>query len=140
MTMTFRVYGEPVGKGRPRFARRGGRVVTYTPDKTAEYEREVCDAFRAAAGYVWKKLEGPVQLQVTAYYGIPASAGKRKQQAMLDGAIPPTKKPDADNVVKIICDALNDVAWADDAQITVLHFEKRYGAIPYAEVTISGDE
>ena len=131
MTMKFKVYGEPVGKGRPRFARRGGHVVTYTPDKTAEYEQEVRDAFRAAAGYVWKKLEG---------YGIPASAGKRKQQAMLDGAILPTKKPDADNVVKIICDALNDVAWADDTQITVLHFEKRYGAIPYAEVTISSDE
>ena len=58
----------------------------------------------------------------------------------MDGVIPPTKKPDADNVVKIICDALNDVAWADDAQITVLHFEKRYGAIPYAEVIISGEE
>ena len=41
--------------------------------------------------------------------------------------IKPTKKPDADNIVKIICDALNGVAYKDDTQVVELDFKKVYG-------------
>ena len=49
MTM-FMVYGEPVGKGRPRFAKRGNFVSTYTPQKTKTYEDEIRMMASAAMG------------------------------------------------------------------------------------------
>jgi Holliday junction resolvase RusA-like endonuclease len=61
---------------------------------------------------------------------------------MLDEEILPTVKPDADNVAKIICDALNTRngftgAWRDDSQVCELRFKKFYGKIPRVEVLIS---
>ncbi len=47
-----------------------------------------------------------------------------------------TKKPDADNIIKIILDGLNKVAFYDDAQVCKLYFEKRYAKIPRVEITI----
>ena len=46
---------------------------------------------------------------------------------MLNNAISPTKKPDIDNIAKIILDALNKLAFKDDNQITKLEIEKKYG-------------
>ena len=51
---------------------------------------------------------------------------KRVRELMLAGIIKPTKKPDIDNIAKIICDGLNGVAYKDDAQIIYLAVMKRY--------------
>lgn len=45
---------------------------------------------------------------------------------MLSGQLYPTKKPDWDNVGKIICDALNGIAYRDDAQIVFAAVSKSY--------------
>ena len=45
---------------------------------------------------------------------------------MLENKISPTKKPDIDNIVKIILDALNKMAFKDDSQITKIQVEKLY--------------
>ena len=45
---------------------------------------------------------------------------------MLDNKISPTKKPDIDNIIKIILDAMNKMAFRDDCQITKLEVEKKY--------------
>ena len=45
---------------------------------------------------------------------------------MLKDAISPTKKPDIDNIAKIILDALNKIAFKDDNQITKIEIEKKY--------------
>lgn len=42
----------------------------------------------------------------------------------------PTKKPDSDNIIKIILDALNDTAYFDDCEICSISFFKKYGEIP----------
>ena len=39
----------------------------------------------------------------------------------------PTKKPDADNIAKVVCDALNGLAYKDDAQVIDLTVHKRFG-------------
>lgn len=44
-------------------------------------------------------------------------AGRKRREAMIAGTIRPTKKPDADNVLKIVTDSLNDIAYYDDAQM-----------------------
>lgn len=55
--------------------------------------------------------------------------------------IMPTKKPDCDNVAKMICDALNGLAYKDDAQIVNLNVLKAYTSdVPFVAVTIIGEE
>ena len=133
--MRFTVPGEPQGKGRPRVVRNGAFTRTYTPEKTATYENLVKLEFqRQCAGqYI---AEGPVSMNVVCYYGLPASDSRRKRQAKLDGAVRPTKKPDCDNVGKVIADSLNGIAYKDDAQIVSMTIDKYFAEIPRVEVEI----
>lgn len=133
--MRFTIPGEPCGKGRPRFAQRGQFTKTYTPAKTANYENLVVLEFQSAGG---SYIEGnvPVRIRIDAYYEIPKSTSKKKTREMLIGWIFPTKKPDWDNIGKIVCDALNGIAYKDDAQIVDGHVVKHYSEVPYTEVLI----
>lgn len=45
-------------------------------------------------------------------------------------------KPDADNIGKIILDALNGIAYADDNQVTQLNIKKNYGSKSCIKVKI----
>ena len=49
----------------------------------------------------------------------------------------PTRKPDFDNIGKIICDALNGIAYRDDAQIVDALVRKFYSDTPRVIVEIS---
>lgn len=131
----FTVPGEPVGKGRPRVVRNNGFTRTYTPEKTASYENLVKLEFQRQGGRMLK--DGPVKVWINADFGIPRSVSKRKREAMIAGHIRPTKKPDADNIAKVICDALNGLAWHDDSQVVMLHVEKRFAEEPEVYVTIT---
>ena len=62
-----------------------------------------------------------------AYFSIPKTTKKSEIEQMLDNKISPTKKPDIDNIIKIILDAMNKFAFKDDIQITKLEIEKKYG-------------
>ena len=55
---------------------------------------------------------------------------------MIKGRLFSTKKPDADNIIKIILDALNCVAYRDDAQICKVYFEKMYAEKPETKIII----
>lgn len=135
MKVSFIIPSEPVGKGRPRFAANGR---TYTPEKTANYETLVKWAFQAVEHKtVWH--DAPLRLTVDAYFKQPQSASRLKHEAMNRGEIRPTKKPDADNILKIIADALNGIAYHDDAQIVETVVRKWYAPLwaqPQVEVTI----
>lgn len=137
MTMTFCVPGEPVGKGRPRFCRVGKGVRTYTPPKTAEYEARVREAFERTCGGFRMPSGTPLRLDVTAIFSVPKSTPKRRAQQMRDGLIPHLKKPDADNVLKAVADALNGVAFEDDAAVVRMHVCKRYGEEPCTAIALS---
>ncbi|MDE6679222.1 MAG: RusA family crossover junction endodeoxyribonuclease, partial [Ruminococcus sp.] len=123
--------GEPVGKGRPKFARQGNYVKTYTPEKTAEYENLIQTVYRLTAKNeqyqtVYFPADTPVSVHIRAFYGIPKHTGKAKSEEMLSGRIVPLKKPDLNNICKIVCDALNGIAYADDKQIAELSCCKFY--------------
>jgi len=62
-------------------------------------------------------MTGGVGLTIAAFFGVPKSASKRQRERMLNGEIPCTKRPDWDNIAKIVSDALNGIAWDDDAHI-----------------------
>jgi Holliday junction resolvase RusA-like endonuclease len=72
-------------------------------------------------------LTGPIKLEVLCVYAIPASWTKAKQAAARAGLVWKTSVPDADNLAKMIGDALNGVAWGDDAQVVHQTSAKRYG-------------
>ena len=80
--------------------------------------------------------EGPVSVTILARYPIPKSATKAKRAGMISGALLPTKKPDLDNVAKIVCDALNGVAYKDDAQVVELRVHKRFSENPQIQVIV----
>lgn len=130
--VVFVIKGEPKGKGRPRLNRYSGSI--YTPAETAQYERLVALSYsNVARGY---KFTSPVKVTVKAYHKPPKGKSKRVVQDMLNGHILPTKKPDADNVAKIILDGLNHVAWSDDTQVVDMMVSKRYGEEPMVAVII----
>lgn len=132
MVTRLRIDGEPVGKGRPRFCRRGNYVQTYTPAETQAYESRIKTAYLLAG----QMMQGPVKISITAYYKIPKSASKAKRHTMLNGEILPQKKPDVDNVAKIVLDALNQVAYQDDKQVAELHVYRYYSDTPRVEIEI----
>lgn len=134
MEVHFTVPGEPVGKGRPRFSRQGSYVMAYTPDKTASYENLIKLEYERQSGYSFG--EKTIGLRVTAYFAIPKSASKVKRRRMMCGEIHPAKKPDIDNVCKVVADALNGVAYKDDRQIVYTEIAKRYDDMPRMDVTI----
>jgi len=117
------VPGEPMGKQRPRLSKFG----TYTPTKTVNYETFVKEM------YVINRLpmlNGYIAANITAFYKIPKSTSNKKKEQMLNNLILPDKKPDVDNIAKIICDALNGLAYEDDKQIVSLKVNKFYGTEP----------
>lgn len=119
------VPGQPQGKGRARVCLRGGYARAYTPDSTAAYENLIKLAYGNRGISVV-----PVELAVTAYYRIPKTFSKKKRNEALSGHVRPQTKPDIDNVVKVVCDALNKVAYNDDTQVVKIVAEKYYGETP----------
>ena len=138
----FFVPGAPVGKGRPRAARRGTGVVMFTPEKTAGYEALVAatasNAMRAEAGplFTGPLFTGPLEAVLEMRIPIPASWSKAHKAAALAGAELPTSKPDIDNVAKAILDACNGVVFRDDAQVAMLVATKAFSDEPGVRVVI----
>jgi Holliday junction resolvase RusA-like endonuclease len=134
--MKFTVLGIPVAKGRPKFAKRGNFVTSYTPQDTVNYENLVRLSYQQSCNEL-RVLQGEVSMKIDSFFPIPKSTSKKKHQLMAIGAIQHTKKPDADNVAKAICDALNKIAYVDDSQIVSLEVNKYYSDVPRAEITIT---
>lgn len=142
MMCDFEIEGKPVGKGRPRFKRMGNFVQTYTPEKTSEYEKLVRIRFQNAGGQITDK---PVRVEIVAFFAPPKSTKKKQMQEMLSNLILPTKKPDCDNIAKIVLDALNQIAYKDDSQVVDLSVRKQYASeakvyVHIEEIKIAGDE
>ena len=140
MKAQFTVLGEPRGKGRPRFSKVGPYVRPHTPEDTASYENLIQVEFRRQCGDVFWEAKTPVKIIIIALYGVPASTSKKKRAEMLDRIVRPTKKPDADNLVKVVMDALNHVAWYDDAQVVDIDVRKYYGEQPLIKIVIEDAE
>jgi len=125
--ITFKVDGDPVGKQRARYAKRGNFVQTYTPDKTRNYEFSIKEAAIEAMGSS-EALETPVTLYLYIRAPIPKSLPKKRLEAISNGSEKPIKKPDASNVLKSVEDAMNGVVYKDDSQIVNIHVTKVYSS------------
>nr|DAH53907.1 MAG TPA: Endodeoxyribonuclease RusA [Caudoviricetes sp.] len=132
----FAVFGNPMGKQRPKFSTFGKYGKAYTPEKTVNYETLVKMTYLEKYRGV-PPLGKPVTLRVVAWYPLPVSWSKKKRERALCGHIFPIVKPDLDNVAKIICDALNGIAYVDDKQIVEVMIQKLYADCPRVEIGIS---
>ncbi len=136
MPVKFEVLGTPVGKSRPKFSTVNGHAVAYTPAKTANYETLVKLSYQQQIGCFMFEKNVPLLADITALFPIPKSASKKLQAKMLSGAVRPTKKPDCDNIIKAVLDALNGVAYYDDSQVVKICIRKRYDTNPRTIIEI----
>lgn len=136
MIARFTIAGEPLGKGRPRFVGRNGYVKAVTPDRTANYETLVKFEYSAQCGAQLFPQGVPLDLSIMAFYSIPKSVSQKKRALMLEQKIRPTKKPDWDNIGKVISDSLNKIAYYDDSQIVDSQVRKFYSDTPRVEVIL----
>ena len=127
MRTKFEVPGNPQGKARARtfYNARLGRSQSVTPEKTVLYENLVKNCFMEQCELKFFNKE-PLRMCITALFPIPKSTTKKDKALMAEWKLHPTKKPDADNIAKVICDALNGVAYGDDTQVVNLNVKKRY--------------
>ncbi|OAT74541.1 RusA family crossover junction endodeoxyribonuclease [Parageobacillus thermoglucosidasius] len=131
----FTVYGEPVAQGRPRATMIDGHIRMYDPKKSRDFKKYV--KLVASEHRPEKLLEGPIFLEVKVYKPILKSFSKKKKAAAEAGQLRPTTKPDVDNYVKGVKDALKNVIWKDDSQVVDLHISKWYSETPRVEITIA---
>jgi Holliday junction resolvase RusA-like endonuclease len=130
--VTVIINGEPVAKGRPRMTRRG---FVYTPATTRKFEAHG----RLAAQLAMDgrpPIEVPVRIELLVELPVPASWSRRKTADAITGHIRPTSRPDVDNYLKAILDAINTIVVADDAQVVEVYAKKKFSVAPKMIATI----
>lgn len=138
MILDVVIPGEPKAKARPRFSRSSGRA--YTPAATEQAEQSFQSRSWVAlreAGWT-EPHKGPISVEVVCVLAVPASWAKAKKAQALSGELSPTGRPDVDNYAKLVMDALNGIAWVDDAQVVQLSVGKRYGEQPETRLHLWG--
>jgi Holliday junction resolvase RusA-like endonuclease len=122
--ITFTVPGKPVAKGRARSTRSGRH---YTPEQTRVAESTVLAHWFLHVGIDRQPHAGPFTIEIASTFEVPRSWTKAKRAAAIRGDIPHTTKPDADNLLKLIKDALINAAYRDDSQAFLVSASKQYG-------------
>lgn len=123
MKYEFEIKEKAIGKERPRYNAKIKRM--YTPTKTSTFEEKVKWAFKSKYNIETKLSVKPFKAIITAIFAPPQSISNKKKEELLYAEY--TKKPDADNIAKVILDSLNGLAYKDDNQITRLSVIKHYG-------------
>lgn len=123
------IKGPPVAKGRPRLRKDGG---TYTPQKTVNAERHIAQAWKAKYK---EQLSGALRITICAAFLVPKSKSKKEKECLLDKKYQ-TSRPDLDNIVKLVLDALNEIAYADDKCICDIRAFKVYDTMEYTYIKI----
>ena len=115
----------PIAKARPRVTKNG----TFTPKRTKVFAQDFCTA--VAVEMMNKKIKqipagAPLQVRLDFYFGHKKNRGFK------------TTRPDADNLAKACCDALNGVLYHDDGQIVSLRATKQWGERDGIYISVMG--
>ena len=117
MTSLCIVEGKIHGKGRPRFAYLNGKTFVYTDKATKDYEKQIKKAYvKQCKG---EFHEAYVIVTIVAYFEPNKTEQKRGDRM-------PQRKPDADNIAKIVLDALNGLAFPDDKTVNCVRVQKEF--------------
>ena len=109
----------------------------YTPQETVQYENWIKICYQRAAN--GKRFSAPLAIEILATFEVPKSYSKKKADLCTQNVIRPTRKPDIDNIVKVVADALNGVAYKDDSGIADLHAIKGYGPDAMLFIRLTGE-
>ena len=140
--ITFSVPGPPQGKARARTVRtKKGESISYTPARTEYYEYRILNAFLFEAGNPRELVFAKgvqVRIRITAYYKPAARTTKKDMIKIQNGEKFPTRKPDVDNITKVVLDALNKVAYHDDSQVIEITARKLYSVNEGLVIEVGG--
>lgn len=123
MKYSFEIKEKAIGKQRPRYSAKLGRM--YTPTKTSTFEEKVKFEFLSKYNISTELSTKPIAAKIIIGQA-PAKSEYKKKKAELIQNKWDTRRPDIDNITKSILDALNGIAYYDDSQVTKLYAEKIY--------------
>ena len=139
MRIKISIPGAPVPKGRPRFSFRSKKPIAYTPQKTRSAE-DIIKTIATATAYTqkWKLSFKPLIVVVNSFRAMPVylQASNRLKRANNRYTLRPVSRPDADNLGKLVLDALNGIIYRDDSQIVSMIFNKYYSETPRTEIMV----
>ena len=142
MVKTFVILGPPKPKERPfgvPIVKKDGTagVKMITRKQTQSYEATVKAEYHYQTGGAYFPDDTPLYVLIDCFISAPTSVSKKRLSEMLAHIRKPMRTPDWDNIGKIICDALNQVAYKDDKAIVDGRVRKFFSKRPRVVVTIS---
>lgn len=133
--LTVTIPGEPVSQGRPRFSTHGGFPRAYDPKKSKEGKQSVrFFVAKAMEDQGIDVLTGPIMLQVQFGIKLPKSQERKRTPKPRIWRV---KKPDLDNLIKLVKDGCSGIAFLDDNQIVKVSAEKiqcAQGEVPFTKI------
>ena len=132
----FEIPGDPQGKRRARFVRAGHFIKSYADPKTVNYETYIREMF-CIAYPKFVPLEGQLAVEIKAFCGMPKSVSKKKRALMESGKFKPAKRPEPDNIAKVVLDALTGLGFKNDSQVVRLLVDKSYSDRPRVEIEVN---
>ena len=131
------VYGNPVAQGRPRFSRQGGFVKAYDPIQSKSYKQLIrLELQPLLSDPNFTPIDKACCLNLKVFRAMPKSFSKKKREEASLRYIRPTTKPDIDNYVKGVLDALNGTVLKDDSVVCEIFARKFYSERPRIEVVL----
>lgn len=126
--------GDPYGKRAPQIARRGQHSHLHPHKLDKEYAKRIAIELAESKFIPITDNRAPIWVEIAAYFSRPdthlLSDGK-SLSAEGKRWLEPTKKPDTDNISKIILDTFTHAGvWPDDSQVTMQNIEKAWSEEP----------
>lgn len=142
--VVIRVRGLPVAQGSVRAFVAGGRAHVATDARRTNsplgaWRTAIATEARAAFGDT-PAPSGPIDLDVVLEWPRPLAhyrGGKPERGLRPDAPVAKASKPDVDKVVRAVLDALDGIAYRDDAQVANLHVAKVWGEEPGATIGVA---
>lgn len=126
------VYGSPSTWSRVKRGKFGER---YNDPKMIVYQNRISDSFFSLLPK-WKPVDQPVFIEALAFFPIPNTMPKYLKAIAETEELPYHHAPDADNLMKNVCDALQGIAFGNDSRVTDILLRKRYSPRPRMEINI----
>lgn len=126
MKIDFFIAGIPKAQPRVKAFVRGGHAGVYTPDSAESWKQAVRQ--QAVANAPESVVAQPIRVELDFFLPRPKAHYKRDGSLKVDRAIWHTNKPDLDNLIKAVTDAITDTQriWADDRLIYQISATKSY--------------
>ena len=125
---TIFIHGLPVAQPRTKATSRGKFAGVYTPKTADVWKACIIQAIRADE---WVISEGPLDLTATFMLPRPKSHYRANGDLKKSAPIMHTKKPDLDNLIKAVMDAMTQAGvWRDDSEVSTIRSSKRYASAP----------